>query len=286
MRRDYLAERTLLILGLVLLGTYGIVRISGSILSQVELWRFASLQRAADVAPSSVTDSPWPVQEETDTSLWSTNRIKAFQDSLAKQFAAPLAILRVPKINLEVAVLEGADELALNRAVGRMIGTAPIGGQGNIGIAGHRDGFFRGLSNVREGDRLELVTPERTQIYRVSRILIVKPQDVYVLNAGPTPSMTLVTCYPYYFVGKAPERYIVQALLTGESPEDRDLSVQAAMDFPESIRTNGEKMNFNRTSTQLVFVALIPTLPLAGSWAWAQQDIQTEIKRGRVFHEL
>ncbi len=242
MRRAYLAERTLLILGLVLLSTYGIVRIYGSLLSQVELWRFASLERAADVAHSSVTyftlpvrsvtNLPWPVQEETDTSLWSTNRIKAFQDSLAKQFAAPLAVLRVPKIDLEVAVLEGTDEFALNRAVGRIIGTARIGEQGNIGIAGHRDGFFRGLSNVREGDRLELVTPERTQIFRVSRILIVKPQDVYVLNAGPTPSMTLVTCYPFYFVGKAPERYIVQALLTNESPEDRDLSVQAAMDFP------------------------------------------------------
>lgn len=242
MRRDYLAERTLLILGLVLLSTYGVVRISGSLLSQVELWRFASLQRAVDVAPSSVTDSPWParsvanvpwpVQEETDTSLWSTNRIKAFQESLAKQFAAPLAVLRIPKIDLEVAVLEGTDEFALNRAVGRIVGTARIGEQGNVGIAGHRDGFFRGLSDVREGDRLELVTPERTQIYRVSRILIVKPQDVYVLNAGPTPSMTLVTCYPFYFVGKAPERYIVQALLTNESPEDRDLSVQAAMDIP------------------------------------------------------
>ncbi len=242
MKRVYLAERTFLILGLVLLSTYGIVRIYGSLLSRVELWRFASLERAADVEPSSVPDSPWParsvtvfpwpVQEETDTSLWSTNRIKAFQDSLSKQFAAPLAVLRVPKIDLEVAVLEGTDEFTLNRAVGRIIGTARIGEQGNIGIAGHRDGFFRGLSHVREGDRLELVTPERTEIYTVSRILIVKPQDVYVLSKAPTPAITLVTCYPFYFVGNAPERYIVQGLLTSRSPDDRYVSVKASSHIP------------------------------------------------------
>ena len=143
-----------------------------------------------------------------------------------------LAVLRVPKIDLEVAVLEGTDEFTLNRAVGRIIGTARIAEQGNIGIAGHRDGFFRGLSKVREGDRLELVTPERTEIYTVSRILIVKPQDVYVLNAELTPSITLVTCYPFYFVGNAPKRYIVQGMLTSESSDDRDLSVKAARDFP------------------------------------------------------
>ncbi len=213
MRRAFLAERTLLLLGLVLLSVYGVVRLYGSVLSRVELWRFASLERAADVEPSSVPISlwsaqsvPWPARQETDTSLWSKNRIKAFQESLSKQFAAPLAVLRVPKIDLEVAVLEGTDELTLNRAVGRIIGTARIGEQGNIGIAGQRDGFFRGLSNVREGDRLELVTPERTAIYTVSRTLIVKPQDVYVLSPTPTPSITLVTCYPFYFVGNAPER--------------------------------------------------------------------------------
>ena len=87
---------------------------------------------------------------------------------------------------------------------------------GNIGIAGHRDTVFRPLRDARVGDPLSLTTADRTYRYRISKTLIVGPDDVYVLNPTEQPTLTLVTCYPFEFIGHAPKRFIVQATLTGE----------------------------------------------------------------------
>jgi len=114
-----------------------------------------------------------------------------------------------------VAVLEGTDDWTLNRAVGHIEETAKPGATGNIGIAGHRDGFFRPLQNVRIGDRLEVQTLDGTQVYRIARTWIVEPDDVSVLDPTSMPSVTLVTCYPFYFVGPAPRRFIVRAERVG-----------------------------------------------------------------------
>jgi len=113
----------------------------------------------------------------------------------------------------------------LNRAVGHIEDTAKPGEKGNVGIAGHRDGFFRGLKDVVKGDTMELETTSGKETYRVDDIRIVKPEDVGVLDPtivkpedvgvlDPTsePVITLVACYPFYFVGHAPERYIVRAV--------------------------------------------------------------------------
>jgi sortase A len=115
---------------------------------------------------------------------------------------------------LEVPVFEGTDDFTLNLGAGRIIGTAKPGSSGNIGIAAHRDGFFRGLKDIQEGDEIDLVTAGRRAAYLVDSIRIVTPDDVSVLHARERPSLTLVTCYPFYFVGSAPNRYIVQASLT------------------------------------------------------------------------
>jgi sortase A len=149
--------------------------------------------------------------KEPDFSLWSETRIKDYKESLTAQIAPAIALLRIPKIQLEVPVLEGTDDLSLNRAVGLIAGTARPGEDGNIGIAGHRDGFFRGLKDIQEGDRIELVTATETDTYTIDRIVVVTPDDVTVIAPRPRPSITLVTCYPFYFVGSAPQRYIVQA---------------------------------------------------------------------------
>ncbi|MGB5294297.1 MAG: class D sortase, partial [Thermoanaerobaculia bacterium] len=125
----------------------------------------------------------------------------------------PLAIVRIPALDLQVPLLEGTDDLVLNRGVGRIAGTALPGELGNIGIAGHRDGFFRGLKDIGEGDTIELETLTATDVYRIDGITIVTPQDVHVLEHQAVPTLTLVTCYPFYFVGKAPKRYIVSATL-------------------------------------------------------------------------
>jgi sortase A len=149
--------------------------------------------------------------------LWSPKRIAAYEDSLTKKSDLPLAILRIPRINLEVPVFNDTDDLTLNRGVGRILGTARVGESGNLGIAGHRDGFFRGLQSVSTGDVVELVQPRRADQYVVSEIRIVTPDDVSVLHPAAQPTLTLVTCFPFYFVGHAPKRYIVTALLASHS---------------------------------------------------------------------
>jgi sortase A len=123
-------------------------------------------------------------------------------------------VLRIPRIGLEVPVLEGTDEWTLNRGVGHIADTAIPGAEGNVGIAGHRDGFFRGLKDVRSGDILELETLQGSDIYRIERTWIVVPDDVSVLDQTSTRAVTLVTCFPFYFVGSAPERFIVRAVRT------------------------------------------------------------------------
>ncbi len=146
-----------------------------------------------------------------DFRLWSEQRIKGYQASLLVNIPPPLGVLEIPSLRLSVPVLEGTDDLTLDRAVGHIHGTAPPGGTGNIGLAGHRDGFFRGLKDIHVGDAIELHSRGGTSHYLVDEIQIVPPNDVSVLDAGTKPSLTLVTCYPFYFVGSAPLRYIVHA---------------------------------------------------------------------------
>ena len=97
-------------------------------------------------------------------------------------------------------------------ALGHIEDTALPGAVGNAGIAGHRDGFFRGLKDILPGDTIEIDTLVRKEIYRVERTWIVDPSDVSVLDPTPSASLTLVTCYPFYFVGSAPQRFIVRAV--------------------------------------------------------------------------
>jgi sortase A len=141
----------------------------------------------------------------------------------------PLAVLRIPGIELEVPVLDGTDEVTLNRAVGWIPGTARPGEPGNLGIAGHRDGFFRGLKDLRLGDRIELETLTQNGVYVIDDLLIVDPEDTFVLEPTTSPAITLVTCYPFYHVGKAPRRYIVRANLAE--------SADGAVGFDESSTT-------------------------------------------------
>jgi len=159
-----------------------------------------------------------------DFTLWSPQRIAAYKDSLTAKRDLPLAILRIPKINLEVPVFNDTDDLTLNRGVGRIVGTARIGEPGNVGIAGHRDGFFRGLKDVAREDYVELASPGRTDEYVITGIQIVSPEDVHVLDATTVPTLTLVTCYPFYFVGSAPQRYVVTATI--KISDQTDVSVR------------------------------------------------------------
>ena len=146
-------------------------------------------------------------------SAWVEQDVERFAASDPEPAAAPLAILRIPHIRLEVAVLPGTSDRILERAVGHIEQTALPGTDGNTGIAGHRDGFFRGLKDIDRGDVIELETRRGREIYRVERTWVVEPDDVSVLDPTPGRSLTLVTCYPFHFIGAAPRRFVVRAVL-------------------------------------------------------------------------
>jgi sortase A len=125
--------------------------------------------------------------------------------------------LEIPRLNLAVMVREGADEATLSRAVGHIPGTALPGNTGNVGLAGHRDTFFRALRDIRADDEIKIQTTAGTYRYAVKSTRVVTPRDVSVLQASGGETLTLVTCYPFYYVGSAPKRFIVHAALIGEA---------------------------------------------------------------------
>jgi len=196
-------ENTLLIVGLVLMAVYAAAWVDGQVSAHVALEELKTLQ------------SQQPPDIKNDFMLWSPQLIRAFKESLAG-FQPPLAVLRIPKLRLEAPIFDGTDELTLNRGVGRIRGTAKIGHPGNTGLAGHRDGFFRGLKDIAPGDIVELTIPGRSDHYVVTDIQITTPEDVSVLRPTADTSLTLVTCYPFYFVGSAPQRYIVRASISNQ----------------------------------------------------------------------
>ena len=158
----------------------------------------------ASAAPASPGDS-------VDMSTWSPARIEHYRESL-RDAAVPQALLRISSVKLVVPVFEGTSDRNLNRGAGRIEGTARIGEAGNVGIAAHRDGFFRVLRDVRVGDELLLERVSGTDRYRIVSTSIVDPSDVSVLaTTTDEHSITLVTCYPFYYVGSAPRRFIVRA---------------------------------------------------------------------------
>ena len=147
---------------------------------------------------------------EPDYALWSSKRVADYHASNAQRDDPPLAIMSIGRLDLKVPVYNGTDEVNLNRGAGRIKGTAWIDSPGNLGIAGHRDGFFRVLKDIELGDSIEMLTHKGNSEFVVSSITIVDPADVSVLASSENSSITLVTCYPFYFVGHAPKRFIVK----------------------------------------------------------------------------
>jgi sortase A len=173
--------------------------------------------RAARAASLSTPAPQAAVPDTIDQSLWSPQRVATFAASLTSA-GAPRGVLRIPSLALAVPVYEGTGELALNRGAGHIEGTAQLSAEGNIGLAAHRDGFFRPLKDIALDAEIQLDAGGELLRYRVVDISIVTPEDVHVLAPTPIPSITLVTCYPFYFVGNAPQRYIVRAELTDATP--------------------------------------------------------------------
>ncbi len=148
-----------------------------------------------------------------DTSLWSAPRIDHYQRSLSGQPATelPVAVMEIPRLALRVPVYADLSERNLNRGAGVVSVAGDTSAIQNLALAAHRDGWFRGLKDIEVGDRIELQDLSALRSYRVSAVTIVEPDDLSPLRPTEQPSLTLITCYPFYFVGNAPQRYIVRA---------------------------------------------------------------------------
>ena len=142
-------------------------------------------------------------------------RVEPFTIEPAKpshpELGSPIAVLTIPRLGLSTVVLEGAEERELKLGPGHIRGTSLPGEGGNVGVAGHRDTVFRPLRLIRRGDRINIVTHERELQYQIVSAQIVEPEDVQVLYPTARETLTLVTCYPFDFVGPAPNRFIVRA---------------------------------------------------------------------------
>lgn len=150
-----------------------------------------------------------------DQSLWSVARRQHYAAQLAETAdspAIPAAVLRIPSVQLEVPVYADENERNLNRGAVLVAGTALPDSDGNVAIAAHRDGYFRVLEKVAVDDVIIIDSLSGSRQYRVTALSIVAPTDTSVLGRTEGATITLITCYPFYFIGSAPQRYIVRAV--------------------------------------------------------------------------
>jgi len=183
----------LVVAGTMALGYWAIVWIRAERFQVIEARRFAAVSRSRAVpappAPASVVRLPPP-------------GLKDGED---------LGELEIPRLGLSLMVVEGVSIADLRRAAGHIPGTAVPWQPGNVGIAGHRDTFFRCLRFVRPNDAITLATLQGVYRYRVVFTKVVSPSDVQVLAPTGRDTLTLVTCFPFHYLGSAPRRFIVRA---------------------------------------------------------------------------
>ncbi|HEU5179766.1 MAG TPA: class D sortase [Candidatus Polarisedimenticolia bacterium] len=154
--------------------------------------------------------------------------------------------IEIPRLGVSAMVAEGTSTRVLRRAVGHLSETSLPGEPGNVALAGHRDSFFRRLSGVREGDRVRITTPDGVHEYSVESHRVVGPKDMGVLKSSSTPTLTLITCFPFNYIGAAPERFVVRARqiepigpkATGSVP-DRRPSLDPGRSLREAPVTGG-----------------------------------------------
>lgn len=197
--------------GVVLTGFFVVQLAQGEVERQAAISSFE--QQAAPQANASNDPAAFEDTGEPDTSLWAPGRIADYQASLAKDLPPVLGVLEVPTVGLEVPIYQSNSELVMDRASGVIDGMAYPHEGGNIGISGHRDGYFRVLKDVKVGDPIVLQTQEGEKRFRIDATHIVEISDTRLLKDTIDQTVTLVTCYPFYFVGHAPQRFIVTASL-------------------------------------------------------------------------
>lgn len=160
-------------------------------------------------------ESTRPPPVESEVALDRSNPVPAVASALPwRRDPDVVGRLEIPRLNIDVILRNGVDAGTLRRAVGLMPGTALPGSRGNAVLVGHRDGLFRPLRGIERGDTVRIMTPVRAMSYRVDGLSIVGPDDVEVLRQGEDERVTLITCYPFDYMGAAPRRLIVTATRT------------------------------------------------------------------------
>jgi sortase A len=209
--------------------------------------------------------------------------------------------LTIPRLNLISTVREGTGEDILSLAAGHIRGTALPGGSGNVAVAGHRDTLFSGLARIRNNDVIDFETLRGSYQYQVESTQIVAPQDVCVLKARPYSELTLVTCYPFDYIGPAPKRFIVRARQVSSNRSQKllaDETSRAKLEPvsvpPQPVRPSDGKEPFyisRRHSQQLApgISIGVDEIDAVGEqmngWLWIMPDRRTIWLRGRVENE-
>ena len=201
------AERVLLLVGVVCVGYF--------LYTYAEAWLYQAFEdRELDkiLSDTAATGTSGTTPDDSASAPRTTPR---------RTFAAGTTVgrIEIPRLGVSAVIRAGSDARTLRLAVGYIPGTALPGDPGNFGLAGHRDTFFRKLRDINPDDEIRIVTSDGVFNYYVQRTTIVMPQDVWVLNPTDYPALTLVTCYPFNYIGSAPKRFIVRASLrTTEAP--------------------------------------------------------------------
>lgn len=215
-------------LGLALLSYAVLAKIHEAEASSAGLQAFALAAVAdppiADTTPENISNTLLDAGQlqAVDQSLWSKKRITQFADIHKRDNETPLAVLRIDDLKIMVPVYPGASDFNLNRGAGWVEETAPVDGRGNIAIAAHRDSFFRALKDAKKGQKMSLQTLHGTRQFTLTDIQIIDPTETSVLEPSSTSKLTLVTCYPFYHVGSAPQRYIVTATEDISAPKPKE----------------------------------------------------------------
>ena len=221
------AEAFFLIAGLAALDYYIWVNANSALYQSYENWRFdqelagqpVSIPRflAAEFGWNTARPAP-AVEQKSADEHGGLDRFVPDERLQKAEKPGLIGRIEVPRLNLTAIVREGVDSKTLRRAVGHIPSTALPGMPGNVGMAGHRDTFFRGLRDIKKDDRITVETLHGNYEYLVESIRIVRPNDVSVLKTAGGPSLTLVTCFPFNYVGSAPNRFIVRARQVSSVP--------------------------------------------------------------------
>ena len=231
-----------LLIGLAGLGYYGYTTADEYVYQKYQNWAFDQ-----QIAGRHVTFRDW-VMSSTPLGRWAgyvppsvpvatvETPVKPNSPTVPRPpHGSLIGRVAIPRLNLSAVVREGVDEETLRRAVGHVPSTQLAGTEGNFAIAAHRDTLFRALKDIKIGDRVAFEAPGATYDYRVISTQIVKPSDVSVLKPqGDQKLLTMITCYPFYYVGSAPKRFIVTARLDTATPVARtaDQAIPAIANSP------------------------------------------------------